>query len=179
MMRNLLVACLVFLPSLANAQTRDACALLASNPSWRSDLVAATQNWDVSAGSILAVLDQESRFVPNARGQGAGGANPQRNFGFAQANLQTWNWFLRDTGKSSGSRTDFGLSADFVGWHFAKMERRIGVSRSDFVAQYLVYKMGEGGYRRGAPASSRALAQRIAGRARAFDDQLARCPVAP
>jgi hypothetical protein len=82
---------------------------------------------------------------------------------------------LRDTGKQSGSRTDFGLSADFVGWHFATMERRIGASRSNTVSHYLAYKMGEGGYRRGTSANARALANRVAERARSFDAQLAEC----
>jgi hypothetical protein len=174
-MRHFPLILLMFLPSAATAQTRDACALLAQNPDWRADLAATEQIWGVSSGTVLAVIDQESRFNPTARGQGAGGDNPQRNFGYAQANLRTWNWFLRDTGKPSGSRTDFGVSADFVGWHFATMERRIGAARTNVVEQYLVYKMGEGGYRRGASAASRALASRIASRARNFDDQLARC----
>jgi hypothetical protein len=157
------------------AQTRDPCALLSAQPSWRQDLETASQTWNVSPGVMLAVLDQESRFRPNARGQGAEGANPVRNFGYAQANLRTWNWFLRETGRASGARTDFGLSVDFVGWHFAEMEKRIGAARTNTIAQYLAYKMGEGGYKRGAPASARALAERVASRAAAFDRQLEGC----
>jgi hypothetical protein len=162
-------------PSVSQAQTSDACALLARNQAWSDDLKAAQEKWEVSPGTLLAVIDQESRFNPSARGAGAGGANPDRNFGFAQANLRTWNWFLRETGRTSGSRTDFGLSVDFVGWHFATMERRIGAPRTDTVAQYLAYKMGEGGYRRGAPASARSNAARLFGRAEMFDRQLAGC----
>jgi hypothetical protein len=175
-MRSLLVClCVVMMPIGAQAQTTNACALLARNVGWTENLKAAQTQWNITPGTILAVLDQESRFNPAARGAGSGGANPQRNFGFAQANLTTWNWFLRDTGKQSGSRTDFGLSADFVGWHFATMERRIGASRSNTVSHYLAYKMGEGGYRRGATANARALANRVAERARSFDAQLVEC----
>ncbi len=165
-----------FAPTLSFAQTSDVCGLLARNPGWRADLSAAQTTWRVTPGTVLAVLDQESRFNPSARGAGADGLNPVRNFGYAQANLRTWNWFLRETGKASGSRTDFGLSADFVGWHFATMERRIGASRENITAHYLAYKMGEGGYKKGAPASARAIASRIAARARGFDSQLASCP---
>jgi hypothetical protein len=175
MMRTLIILCLAVAPTLAKAQTQDACALLARNASWVDDLKTAQTSWQISPGTVLAVLDQESRFNPSARGAGAQGPNPERNFGYAQANLRTWNWFLRETGKTSGSRTDFGLSADFVGWHFATMERRIGAPRSNIVAHYLAYKMGEGGYRRGAPASSRTLAARLASRARGFDTQLSQC----
>jgi hypothetical protein len=162
-------------PTTALAQTADACGLLARNSGWSDSLKAAQANWRVTPGTVLAILDQESRFNASARGVGAAGANPVRNFGYAQANLGTWNWYLRETGKASGSRTDFGLSADFVGWHFATMERRIGAPRSDVVSHYLAYKMGEGGYKRGAPASARAIANRIASRARGFDGQLAGC----
>jgi hypothetical protein len=175
MMRFLLALMLLLAPTLAAAQTADACALLERNVGWSDDLKAAQEKWKVAPGVMLAVIDQESRFNPAARGAGAGGPNPQRNFGFAQANLRTWNWFLRETDRTSGSRTDFGLSVDFVGWHFATMERRIGAPRSNTVEHYLAYKMGEGGYRRGAPASARAVASRIASRARTFDGQLAGC----
>jgi hypothetical protein len=171
----LCVMALSAVPQFAHAQTADMCGLLARNPGWADDLKAANATWRVTPGTMLAIIDQESRFNPSARGAGATGPSSVRNFGFAQANLQTWNWFLRDTGKASGSRTDFGFSADFIGWHFATMERRIGASRDDIVAHYLAYKMGEGGYRRGAPASARALAGRIASRARAHDAQLAAC----
>jgi hypothetical protein len=172
------VTCLIAMmlaPSFAHAQASDICTLLAANSNWTADLKAAQEKWRVTPGTMLAVLDQESRFNANARGAGAAGPNPARNFGYAQANIRTWNWFLRDTGKTSGSRTDFALSADFVGWHFATMERRIGASRENTVAQYLAYKMGEGGYKRGASASARALANRIAARSRGFDTQLAGC----
>ena len=169
------VMALVCAPCAASAQTSDICGLIARNIGWAQSLKSAQETWRVTPGTMLAILDQESRFNPNARGAGAGGDNPARNFGYAQANLRTWNWFLRETGKTSGSRTDFGLSAEFVGWHFATMERRIGAPRDNVVAHYLAYKMGEGGYKRGAPASSRALAGRIAARARGFDQQLRGC----
>ena len=166
---------LSLIPTLAQAQTSDVCGLLARNLGWTDSLQAAQEKWRVTPGTMLAVLDQESRFNPSARGANAGGINPTGNFGYAQANLRTWNWFLRDTRKAVGSRTDFGLSADFVGWHFATMEARIGTSRDNISAHYLAYKMGEGGYRRGASAGARALADRITLRARTFDSQLARC----
>lgn len=160
------------------AQTRDTCALLERNPSWAQALGEAQARWGVDPGVILAVIDQESRFRAAARGQGATGDNPARNFGFSQANLRTWNWFLRDSGwEGARSRTDFEASAHFVGWHFATMAGRIGRPASDTVAQYLVYKMGEGGYRRGAPAASRRIAETVARRADAHAENLRACPV--
>lgn len=171
-------SCLVAMtlaPNFVHAQTSDVCGLLARNSSWTADLKVAQDKWRVTPGTMLAVLDQESRLRATARGTGATGSNPSRNFGYAQANIRTWNWYLRDTGQVSGSRTDFALSADFIGWHFATMERRIGASRDNTTAHYLAYKMGEGGYKRGASAGARALANRIAARARGFDAQLGDC----
>ena len=175
-MRTLL--CLLILgvfPALAHARTTNVCALLARNPSWHDHLLKAYDQWRVTPGTLLAVLDQESRFNAYARGANAGGANPSRNFGYAQANLRTWNWFLRDTGKTSGLRTDFATSLDFIGWHFATMERRINAPRTNVTAHYLAYKMGEGGYRRGASAPVRARANRLAAHARLLDQQLPNC----
>ena len=163
------------MPDVALAQTKDMCALLANNPSWSDSLKVAQDQWSISPGAVLAIIDQESRFNAQARGANAGGPNPRRNFGYAQANVQTWNWFLRDTGKAAGARTDFALSVDFVGWHFAKMERRFRISRSNVSAHYLVYKMGEGGYQRGASTRARGLANRIAERAHTINAQLTAC----
>ena len=170
-----LLSALLLAPNLGHARNLDMCGLLARNSGWSDNLKTAQSTWRVSPGTILAVLDQESRLNPSARGVGADGPNPVRNFGFAQANIRTWNWFLSDTGKASGARTNFGLSADFVGWHFAKMERRIGAPRDNTVSHYLAYKMGEGGYKRGASATARAIANRLVSRARSFDAQLAGC----
>lgn len=159
----------------AHAQTQDMCALMARNPGWAEAVRSASLTWRVSPGAILTVIDQESRFRANAKGAGAVDSNSVRNFGFAQANLRTWNWFLRDTGRTSGSRSDFALSADFVGWHFTKMEARTGIPRSQFVSQYLIYKLGEGGFRRGAPPQARSLASTLRVRAEMHDRKLWNC----
>jgi hypothetical protein len=148
---------------------------MARNPGWAEAVRSASLTWKVSPGTILTVIDQESRFKANAKGAGAVNANSIRNFGFAQANLRTWNWFLRDTGRTSGSRSNFALAADFVGWHFTKMEARTGIPRSQFVSHYLIYKLGEGGFRRGVPQQARSLASTLGVRAQFHDRKLWDC----
>ena len=171
-----LAAPLLLAPGSVLAQNRDPCSLLAARDGWREILADVEARWGVSPGAVLAVIDQESRFRADARGQGAGGANPSRNFGYAQANIRTWNAFLRGADwQGSSSRTDFEASAHFVGWHFATLGRRNGLAVSDVAGNYLVYKLGEGGYRRGAPAAARRLAATIASRAAAHDEALADC----
>jgi hypothetical protein len=165
----------------AQAQTPSSavCELLAKNPGWEEALRAASVKWKVSPGAILAVIDHESRFRADAKGQGATGETSVRNFGYAQANLRTWNWYLRETERASGSRSDFGLAVDFVGWHFATMERRIKTPREKVASHYLAYKLGEGGYQRGGSAQSRQLAYRIEARAKAYDLVLQSCGFGP
>ncbi|GIU66186.1 lipoprotein [Candidatus Phycosocius spiralis] len=151
------------------------CELLAKNPGWEDALRAASVKWKVNPGAILAVIDYESRFRADAKGQGGREEKALGNYGFTQANLRTWNWFLRDTKRAGGSRSDFGLAVDFVGWHFATMERRIKSPRHNVANHYLAYKLGEGGYQRGASAHSRQLAYRIEARAKSHDLALRSC----
>jgi hypothetical protein len=170
-----LALAVIMSPGAVKAQTADMCGLIAKNPSWQESLRATQEKWQVKPSIILAIIDHESRFKADARGQGATGPNPMRNFGYAQARLTTWNWYLRETGQASGSRTDFALATDFIGWHFATMEPRIGAPRNNVFAHYLAYKVGEAGFRRGAPESARALATRIQTQARQLDVHLNGC----
>jgi soluble lytic murein transglycosylase-like protein len=61
-MRYLLFLLVGFLPSIAKAQTADMCSLLARNPAWTQDLKSAQEQWQIKPGTVLAIIDQESRF---------------------------------------------------------------------------------------------------------------------
>ncbi|KAF0117187.1 MAG: lytic transglycosylase [Hyphomonadaceae bacterium] len=156
----------LFLSTPASAQTHNVCLLLDRHPAWEQHLEDAHERWGIAKGAILAVMDQESRFRPTAR-NGV-------NYGYAQSNPRTWNWFRRDAHMPNASREDFGASAHFIGWHFKKMHARLGLAIDNVGAQYLAYRMGEGGYRR-AGASSSAQTRHIANRAANFDSQLENC----
>ena len=171
--------CLVASKAQAQTPSSAICELLAKNPGWEDALRAASIKWQVSPGAILAVIDHESRFRADAKGQGATGESSVRNYGYTQANLRTWNWYLRETERASGSRSDFGLAVDFVGWHFATMERRIKSPRDKVANHYLAYKLGEGGYQRGGSAQARQLAYRIETRAKSHDVALQSCGFGP
>jgi hypothetical protein len=176
-MRAILVALVLFGAAPAAAYSgADPCRVVAANPGWRAALAEAAERFRVPKGVIFAVLDQESSLNPNAKGAGAQNESSVRNFGFAQANLQTWNWFRREARAPEASRSDFRDSALFVGWYFAQTERMNGVPRQDAVRQYLAYKLGHGGFARGAyTASQRAVAERLARRAEAAEARLANC----
>lgn len=155
------------IPSFSHAQTKNICTLLNANPDWAESVVAAEEKWGVSAGNILAFIDQESRFRANAS------SGP--NYGYAQATQQTWNGFLKDTKIGNKSRSDFDASVNFVGWHFKQMNKQFGIGMNNVSEQYLAYQLGSGGYKKGAPPASRRIAASVASRARIFEDQLDNC----
>lgn len=155
------------IPSISHAQTKNICSLLNANPDWAESVVEAEEKWGVSAGNILAFIDQESRFKANAS------SGP--NYGYAQSTSQTWNWFLKDAKMGNRSRSDFDASVHFVGWHFKKMNQQFGIGMNNVSEQYLVYQLGTGGYKKGASPSARKVASSVSSRGRLFEDQLDNC----
>lgn len=172
--------CLMLAALAAPAHARsgaDPCALMA-RPGWRAALAAGEARWGVSPGTVLAVLDQESSLRAAARGAGAVGADPARNFGYAQANARTWAAFERAVGVRA-ARTNFAASVQFVGWYFAETRRLNGVPPGAIAEHYLAYKLGHGGHARGGGSTAqRQLAARVAATARDFDRRLAACTAA-
>lgn len=173
--------CLIMVLAAVPAQARsgaDPCDLIA-RPGWRTALEAGEARWGVSPGTVLAVLDQESSLRPAARGAGAVGADPVRNYGYAQANARTWAAFERTVGVRA-ARTNFAASVQFVGWYFAETRRLNRVPPDDIAEHYLAYKLGHGGHARGrGTPAQRQIAARVASTARAFDRRLASCPAGP
>jgi hypothetical protein len=169
-----LIACLAAAPASARSGA-DPCDLV-ERPGWRAALAAGEARWGVSPGTVLAVLDQESSLRANARGAGAVGADPVRNYGYAQANGRTWAAFERAVGVRA-ARTNFAASVQFVGWYFAETQRLNRVPPGAIADHYLAYKLGHGGFARGGGSpAARQVAARVAASARAFDRRLETCP---
>lgn len=166
MFKKLILLAICLAPMSANAQAANACKVLEAHENWADALQAASDKYNVSAGAIMAFIDQESRFKANAQN------GPY--LGFSQASPQTWAWFLRET-KSSASRTDFAASAKFVGWHFNAMNKKLGIPLSSTKSQYMAYKLGIGGYMKGGSASANAVGAKVAARAGMFNSQLNDC----
>lgn len=166
LLKIMIVASLFATPALA--QTNNVCTLLANHPSWKTSLQDAHEKWGIGKGAILSVIDQESRFKANA----SNGIYK----GFSQASPQTWNWFLKSAKMGSRTRADFDASAHFVGWHFKTMSKRLGIPMSNVKNQYLAYKLGEGGYRKGGGKSAHSISAKVANRAAMFENQLEKCP---
>lgn len=132
----------------------------------------------------MAILYQESRFVPDARPPRTTclwifpGPRPSSAYGYAQAKDETWELYQNATGNTGADRDDFGDCADFVGWYCWMSMRKCGIRTHDAYRLYLAYHEGWGGYRRGTYWSKKWLlntARRVEAQARRYRDQLAEC----
>ncbi|MCL1091233.1 hypothetical protein L2744_16815 [Shewanella profunda] len=131
------------------------CDIFQEHRSWYDSAKDARDKWGVPVHVPLAMMYQESSFKHNA-------APPMEYFlgfipigrasdayGYAQAKNMTWDDYVRETGNSWSSRSNFDDAMDFMGWYISKTNKINGVSKWDARAQYLNYHEGWGGYRRG------------------------------
>ena len=131
------------------------CDIFQEHRSWYEAVKDTRDKWGVPVHVPLAMMYQESSFKHNA-------APPMEYFlgfipigrasdayGYAQAKTMTWDDYVRETGNSWSSRSNFDDAMDFMGWFIYKTNKINGVSKWDARAQYLNYHEGWGGYRRG------------------------------
>lgn len=131
------------------------CEIFQEHRDWYDAAKDVRDKWGVPVHVPLAMMYQESSFKHNA-------APPMEYFlgfipigrasdayGYAQAKTMTWDDYVRETGNSWSSRSDFDDALDFMGWFISKTHMINGVSKWDARAQYLNYHEGWGGYRRG------------------------------
>ncbi|MGL4639512.1 MAG: hypothetical protein ACRCXH_12245 [Shewanella sp.] len=131
------------------------CDIFQEHRSWYTAAKETRDKWGVPVHVPLAMMYQESSFKHNA-------APPMQYFlgfipigrasdayGYAQAKTMTWDDYIRETGNTWASRSDFDDAIDFMGWFIHKTNKVNGISKWDARAQYLNYHEGWGGYRRG------------------------------
>ena len=178
----LIQSCGVFnrIPSHQN----NACDLLDHKSSWKRAVKKTSKKWGVSPSLQLAFIKTESNFraraktprkfflgiIPNGRISSA--------YGYSQALNGTWDWYKKDTGNRSASRTNFFDSTDFIGWYVNQTNKKLKIAKSNVYRQYLAYHQGHAGYASGRYKSSEALmavAKRTASTASLFERQLRNC----
>lgn len=155
----ILVAILAFLMSgCANSPPKEPenlCSIYQEHRSWYEAAKNTQEKWGVPVHVPLAMMYQESSFKHNA-------APPMEYFlgfipigrasdayGYAQAKTMTWDDYVKETGNSWSSRSNFDDAMDFMGWFINKSNKINGVSKWDAELQYLNYHEGWGGYSRG------------------------------
>ncbi|WP_299490654.1 hypothetical protein [uncultured Shewanella sp.] len=146
-----------FLSACASSPPKNAeniCAIFKENRSWYDAAKETREKWGVPVHVPIAIMYQESSFKHNA-------APPMEYFlgfipigrvssayGYAQAKTMTWDDYVRETGNSWSSRSNFDDAMDFMGWFIYKTQKINGVSKWDAKKQYLNYHEGWGGYKR-------------------------------
>lgn len=178
---------LALLGGCASAPPKDPdniCAIFKEHRSWYEAALDTKEKWGVPVHVPLAMMYQESSFKHDA-------APPMEYFlgfipigrasdayGYAQAKTMTWDDYVRETGNSWSSRSDFDDAMDFMGWFITKTHKINGVSKWDARAQYLNYHEGWGGYRRGTYKSKKWLikvAAKVDERSRRYAAQYKGC----
>ena len=161
----LIQSCGVFnrIPSHQN----NACDLLDHKSSWKRAVKKTSKKWGVSPSLQLKFF---LGIIPNGRISSA--------YGYAQALNGTWDWYKKDTGNRSASRTNFYDATDFIGWYVSQTNKKLKISKSNVYRQYLAYHQGHTGYASGRYKSSEAImavAKRTASTASLFERQLKNC----
>lgn len=160
------------------------CNIFRENRDWYEAAINTKEKWGVPVHVPMAMMYQESSFKHNA-------APPMRYFlgfipygrassayGYAQAKTMTWDDYVRETGNSWSSRSDFDDAHDFMGWFIYKTHKINGVSKWDAYGQYLNYHEGWGGYKRGSYRKKAWLMQvskKVDARSRRYAAQFKKC----
>ncbi|TPE52719.1 lytic transglycosylase [Amaricoccus solimangrovi] len=164
----------------------DACRMQQERPHWFSAMKDTQARWGVPVSVQLATISRESSFQYDAQpmkkvGSGIFSRRVPRSsaYGYSQALDGTWEWYMRDTGRSGADREDFADSSDFIGWYMNLNSRLNGVPLNDAYNQYLAYHEGKTGYAKGTwrrKAWLPAVARDVQSWAERYEQQLRLCP---
>jgi hypothetical protein len=165
------------------AQTGNICTIFRGEIDWYEAARDANERWGTPMWVMMAIIDQESRFVSDAQ--------PDRDwflfiplprsssaYGYAQAQDEAWDHYMKETGNTGDDRDEFSDAINFVGWYTNKTQRTLGISKWDAYNQYLAYHEGRGGYQQGSWKNKRWLknvASKVKNKAAAYNAQLKKC----
>lgn len=146
----LISGCATYQPT----RTDNICAIFRGDSSWYEAALDANKRWGTPIWVMMAIIDQESRFVSDAQ--------PARDwflfiplprsssaYGYAQVQDPAWQQYIKQTGNCGHDRDDFADAINFVGWYAHTTQRTLGISKWDAYNQYLAYHEGHGGYKNG------------------------------
>ena len=162
----------------------NACSILQQRPSFDRAFQKTKRKWGVPIHVQMAILHQESKFIPNAK-------TPRKYFlgvipwgrqssayGYAQALDGTWADYKKSSGRRFASRSNIHDATDFMGWYMQESRRRLGIKMSDTKNQYLAYHEGHGGFERRSYRKKSwlvSVSDKVARRGNTYKKQLKRC----
>ena len=162
----------------------NACSIIKQRPKIYRAMKKTQRKWGVPVHVQMAVIHQESKFIPDARTpvQYVLGVLPMGRqssaYGYAQALDATWKEYQRAEGGRSAKRTDIKDATDFMGWYMNETRDVTGIPLSDARGQYLAYHEGRTGYLRGSYKGKSWLmrvSNEVASRSNTYQSQLASC----
>lgn len=177
----LLVGCATLPPR----NTANLCGIFQEKEDWYADARKASRRWGTPIPVIMAIINQESSFVDDARPArirflGIPLWRPSSAYGYGQAKDETWDWYMTKSGNRGADRDDFADAADFVAWYVRQTHLKIGIAQADAYNQYLAYHEGQGGYRRAAWRAKpwlQGIARKVSATAWRYQKQLDSCRV--
>lgn len=193
MNNTLIVACLRILPLvlLLSACTAsppknpsNICEIFREKDDWYEDASDASQEWGSSIPVMMAIMHQESRFQAKAKPPRTRilwifpGPRKSDAYGYPQAKVSTWDWYIDSSGNWGADRDDFADAIDFIGWYNHTSSRRSGIKKDDPYHLYLAYHEGHGGFNRRSFVNKQWLkdvAKKVSARSRTYSSQLKSC----
>lgn len=160
------------------------CKIFFQYPKWYRYAASARDRWQVSIGTQLAFIRQESRFRADAQPPRKKilwiipWFRPSTAFGYPQAVNETWEWYRTDTQQPHADRDEFAAAVDFIGWYIHKTKQRLGIGKQKIALHYIVYHEGHAGYRNKSHHAKlwlKHVAQDVSAHARKYDLQLTQC----
>jgi len=176
---GLLTACAITPPS----NRANICTIFREKEDWYASAQAAARRWGAPVHVQMAIINQESAFVDDARPPryrflGIPLWRPSSAFGYGQVTDETWDSYVGMTGNTWADRDEFEDAVDFVGWYMHQSFLRLGIAKSDAYHQYLAYHEGQGGFQRGSWRAKpwlQGIARRVAATAWRYGQQLNAC----
>jgi len=164
--------------------TENICQIFREKEDWYDASMDAARRWGIPVAVQMAIINQESAFVADAR--------PLRPlilgfipwfrsssaYGYPQAKDDTWADYQEKTDADWASRENFADSCDFVGWYCAISHKKLGISLSDANNLYLAYHEGHSGFQHNSHSVKTWLlnaAQKVKQHALRYDKQLSNC----
>lgn len=166
-------------------QRLDICRLMQAHPDWYFDAKASEKKWGVPVSVQLAIIQQESQFISNAKPIkekifGIFKVAESSALGYAQVVDATWRYYLEETHQYSADRQRFDKAVDFIGWFVNKAHQRLKFPKNDAYKAYLTYHEGFIGYKRHSylkKAWLQHVARKVQRNAAHYHLELARCKI--
>jgi hypothetical protein len=169
--------------SVPPSNTADLCSIFAEKEDWYVAAKRASRRWRVPIPVEMAIINQESSFVEDARPArirflGIPLWRPSTAYGYGQAKDETWEWYRTRTANDGAQRDDFADAIDFVGWYMHRSFVKLQIPKTDAYNHYLAYHEGQRGFQRGSwrgKAWLQTVARRVAATASSYRRQLEWC----